>query len=155
MKNRIFFLLLVFFPLFCGSFANYIPHKHIKRKHEKPLEKPTKKSVYEYMVKVGIKYPDVALIQARFESGNFKSGLFRKHSNMFGMRHPKRRTTESVKPTKSGYATYKNWKSSVLDYGLWQSRVLYKCTTKRKYIEYISKVYAESPDYSKIFNSLQ
>lgn len=154
MKNIILFILLTISPLICGLLTIKVSNRCFVVKKEEVIEKPTRKNVYEYMKKVGIKYPEVALMQACFESGNFKSKLFKRHSNMFGMRHPKKRATESLKPSKSGYATYKNWKSSIIDYGLWQSRILHKCPTKRKYIEYLSRAYAESPDYGKIFKNV-
>lgn len=61
---------------------------------------------------------DQIFTHARRESGNFKSVLFRKQNNAFGMRLPKRRTTTAV-ARERGYALYENWYDSVYDYWLW------------------------------------
>lgn len=145
------FVYLLVLPLICGVFTAQYSHFNVGGENEKPTEN----EIYAYILKIGIKYPDVVFMQARIESGNFKSALFKKHANMFGMRHPRKRATESLRATKTGYAVFKNWRASVLDYALWQSRILYKSGTKQKYIAYLSRVYAECPQYSKIFKNIQ
>lgn len=61
---------------------------------------------------------DQIFTHARRESGNFKSVIFRKQNNAFGMRLPKRRSTLAVSKER-GYAIYNHWYDSVYDYWLW------------------------------------
>lgn len=52
------------------------------------------------------------------ESGHFKSVIFRKQNNAFGMRLPRRRSTTAIAKAR-GYAIYNTWYDSVYDYWLW------------------------------------
>jgi len=61
---------------------------------------------------------DQIFTHASRESGNFKSVIFRKQNNAFGMRLPKRRSTTAVAKER-GYAIYQTWYDSVYDYWLW------------------------------------
>lgn len=63
----------------------------------------------------------VIVAQAKHESGNFKSKLFKEHNNTFGFLHSKRRcSTTSVGPNgcaegRRGYASYNNIEESTID----------------------------------------
>lgn len=57
-----------------------------------------------------IEEPEIVLNQAKLETGNFKSYLFKKSNNLFGFRNF------------NGYKVYKNWKCSVIAYKQWQSK---------------------------------
>ena len=57
-----------------------------------------------------IKEPNIVLAQAKLETGNFKSYLFKKSNNLFGFRDF------------NGYKAYKTWKHSVLAYKNWQDK---------------------------------
>lgn len=66
----------------------------------------------------------IILAQARWETGDFKSKLFREHNNCFGMMHPSRRNTTSLGPLaraegRRGYASYRSVQDSGLDMLLW------------------------------------
>lgn len=54
--------------------------------------------------------PNIVLAQAKLETGNFKSYLFKCSNNLFGFRNF------------NGYIKYKHWKESVKAYKDWQSR---------------------------------
>lgn len=107
--------------------------------------------VYEQIVKMGIKYPDVVFAQAVLESGNFTSNLFKNHNNLFGMKLPKIRETVAVGKVKNGYAKYNSWNESIYDYFLWQNFMLSKknISNKNEYLSFIDKVYAEQKTYVK------
>ena len=98
------------------------------------------------MNQIGIAYPDVALAQARLETGNFTSKIFKENKNMFGMKLPKSRKTTAI-GEQNNHAKYTSWVQSLADYKLWQSDVLKKANTKRKYLRYLSKNYAEDKKY--------
>jgi uncharacterized FlgJ-related protein len=66
----------------------------------------------------------IIVAQARVESGNFQSKLFREHRNAFGMMHAALRPTTSLGPLawaegRPGYASYRDVHDSALDLLLW------------------------------------
>lgn len=106
---------------------------------------------YAFIVDNEIQHPEIALAQMKIESGNYQSGIAKKNNNYFGMRHPAQRLTVSL-GQKNGYARYRNWAYSVIDYGLWQRRYAYNLT-EEEYLTKLSNAYAEDPNYvSKVKN---
>lgn len=104
------------------------------------------------MKEIDIKSLDVVLKQAKLESGHFKSKLFKQGNNIFGMRKPKRRNTTALDKTVQGYATYKSWVYSVIDYKLWQE----KREVKGNYYDYLKKRgYASNPSYFKLLKGIK
>lgn len=92
-----------------------------------------------------IQHPHIALAQMKLESGNYQSNLAKTNNNYFGMRHPAQRLTVSVK-SKNGYAHYRNWAYSILDYALWQRRYAWDLS-EDDYLTKLSNVYAEDKKY--------
>lgn len=108
-------------------------------------------TAYAFIVDNDIQHPEIVLAQMKIESGNYQSGIAKKNNNYFGMRHPAQRLTVSL-GQKSGYARYRNWAYSVIDYGLWQRRYAYNLT-EEEYLTKLSDTYAEDPNYvSKVKN---
>ena len=107
-------------------------------------EEPTKDNIYELFRIIGMQQKDIVYAQMRLESGNFKSNIAKKNNNMFGMTHPVQRANTSM-GKKNGYATYKNWAYSVLDYRLWQEKYAY-CLDEEMYLRMLS-VYASDKHY--------
>jgi len=103
-------------------------------------------NMMKVMNKVGILFPDVVLAQARLETGNFTSKVFKENNNLFGMKLPRVRNTTAIGEQNS-HATYASWLQSVADYKLWQDEVVKKYRTKRAYLRYLSKHYAEDKRY--------
>lgn len=106
-------------------------------------------SIYSYMQEINLKFPKVALAQARLESGNFRSRLFREDFNMFGMKTAQRRVTLS-KSEPGQYAEYHSWKESVIDYALYQSTYHFKVKSQREYIDQVCESYSENPKYKTV-----
>jgi len=75
--------------------------------------------------------------------------VFREGRNLFGMKLPERRETTAVGEHRN-HAKYTSWVSSVDDYKIWQSNVLAKVQSKKQYLAYIGKNYAEDPKYLKL-----
>jgi|GEM_PF-1261006 len=69
----------------------------------------TENEVFCYIKQVGIKSPEIVLRQAIYESGHFKSNIFKKKNNLFGFRH-------------RHYVHYKSWKECIDYYKVWQDR---------------------------------
>ena len=70
----------------------------------------TENDVYCYIKKVGIKNADVVFKQAIYESGYFKSHIFKTKQNLFGFRRSR------------GYLKFKTWQASVDFYKKWQDK---------------------------------
>ena len=98
------------------------------------------------MNQIGIAYPDVVLAQSRLETGNFTSKVFKENNNLFGMKLPRVRSTTAI-GEQNNHASYIRWQHSVADYKLWQDEVIKKYRTKRAYLRYLSKHYAEDKKY--------
>lgn len=105
-------------------------------------------NLIRYMNQIGILYPDVVLAQAKIETGNFTSVIFRENNNLFGMKLPESRTTTAVGESRN-HAMYRSWVQSIIDYKLWQDQMIHRAPTKRRYLEYLSRNYAEDKTYIK------
>lgn len=104
-----------------------------------------------YLEELNVKYPDIVYAQAKLESGNFKSALFKLNNNLFGMKAICNRPTTSI-GSRYGFAYFKTWRDSVLDYVIYQCLYL-KDKTYEEYLFYLDTVYAEDPNYiNKIKN---
>jgi len=113
---------------------------------------PNQREVYEELIRLDVKFPDIVLAQTILESGNFSSKVAKQNNNLFGMRMPKVRETTAI-GQRYGYARYYNWKDSVKDYKLWQEALLkkYPNMTRGQYKSYINRVYSTGKNYiSKI-----
>jgi uncharacterized FlgJ-related protein len=95
---------------------------------------------------LGIKYIDIMVAQSRIETGWYKSPIFIHNNNLFGMKVPERRGTTAIGSNR-GHAHYISWQQSVADYKLWQTKVLIKNKSRRKYLSYIGRTYAENSNY--------
>ena len=91
-----------------------------------------------------IEHPEIVFIQAKIESGNFKSNIFKEGNNLFGMKVAKQRITTANGKIR-GHASYISWKHSVLDYKFMQDKYG-KGKTKEEYYAYLTR-YAEDPKY--------
>lgn len=107
---------------------------------------PSDSTVLAFIEESGIQHPYIVLAQMKIESGNYKSRIAKKNNNYFGMRHPTLRLSVSL-GSKNGYARYRNWAYSILDYALWQRRYAWNLT-EEEYLTKLSSVYAEDPNYT-------
>jgi flagellum-specific peptidoglycan hydrolase FlgJ len=100
------------------------------------------------MKELKIKYPEVALSQARLETGNFTSEIFKENHNLFGMKMAEQRPTSAIGINR-GHAAYTSWQESVVDYALFQSFIIAKLqnVTRESYRKHIQKYYSETSDY--------
>jgi uncharacterized FlgJ-related protein len=93
------------------------------------------------------RFKDLVLAQAILESGNYSSPVFKEGFNLFGLREAKQRLTTS-RGTHLNHAYYNNWKESVLDRLLYETKYLGKLN-REQYLLYLDRVYAESGGYDK------
>jgi hypothetical protein len=93
-----------------------------------------------------IKYPHIVLAQAKLESGDFKSKMFRQNSNLFGMKLARQRITTAL-GEKSGHAYYRDWIDGVHDYGMYQSAMMCNVSNEVEYFAKLDERYAEDTTY--------
>jgi uncharacterized FlgJ-related protein len=105
------------------------------------------------MNEVGIMYPDIVMAQAKIETGHFTSKVFRENHNLFGMKLPEQRSTTAI-GEQYNHAEYTSWRQSVVDYKLWQDKVLTKVKSRRAYLRYLHKNYATNKQYVKLIKKM-
>ncbi len=95
---------------------------------------------------LNVKFPYIVLAQAKLETGNFSSKIFKENNNLFGMREAKQRIT-TAQGTENNHAYYHSWQESVLDYAFYQCRYLSNISTEAQYFDYLKQSYAEDTSY--------
>ena len=101
---------------------------------------------------LNVEHPHIVFAQMRLESGNFQSDLAKNNNNFFGMKYPRQRATVAQGADR-GYAYYRSWSYSVLDYAIWQRRYA-SGLTEEEYLEMLSEKYAEDKAYVKKVKSI-
>ena len=107
----------------------------------------------DMLVSLNIKFPHIVLAQAKLESGNYSSKIFKENHNLFGMKEARVRIHTS-KGTQFNHAYYSHWRESVYDYAFYQCRYLSTLHTEDEYYTYLSKSYAEATNYVNILKSM-
>lgn len=105
------------------------------------------------MKELGIKFPDIVLAQAKIETGHFKSKIFKKNNNLFGMKLARKRQTTAI-GEQFNHAMYQNWVQSVIDYKIWQDKYASKFKTKDLYLNYLSDIYSENDKYINLIKKM-
>lgn len=115
-------------------------------------KEPTQDEVLYVMSELRIEHPHIAYAQMVLESAHFDSPLAKSNNNYFGMKEPSVRSTVSL-GKKNGYASYKNWAWSVLDYALWQQHCAPNLS-EEEYFEFLGEIYAEDKEYVEKVKSI-
>jgi uncharacterized FlgJ-related protein len=112
--------------------------------------------LYNKIIESGVKFPDIVYAQAILESGNFKSRIFKKNNNLFGMKVPRQRKTNAVGKSKKGYAVYIHWIDSVNDYLEWQMYHLkkHKILTRTDYLSLLNRIYCTNDNYVNLLKPI-
>ena len=106
----------------------------------------SEEALIELLKDCNMKYPHIVLAQAKVESGNFKSKLFKQNHNMFGMRKARQRIT-TAQSEKNTYSFYRDWMDCVYDYAMYQSTVMCTISNEDEYFARLGERYAEDPAY--------
>ena len=102
-----------------------------------------------YILDLNIRFPRIVYAQARIESGNFQSNIFRANRNLFGMRLATTRPSTN-KGQEAGFAIYTTWRESVQDYAMFSAAYLNNIKTEDEYFQYLAQNYDnEDKDYVK------
>lgn len=99
-----------------------------------------------YILELNIKFPHIVYAQARLETGNFKSQIFKTNHNLFGMKVATLRPTTN-KGEENGHAYYEGWRESVVDYAMFRAAYLNNITSEDEYFQYLKSNYAEDSRY--------
>lgn len=113
----------------------------------------SKENLTAYIKEIGLLYPKVVLAQARIETGNFTSTIFKENNNLFGMKFPERRKTTAIGVNRK-HSIYENWKHSVDDYKLWQDNMIHRASNRKEYISYLGQSYAEDSKYISLIKQI-
>jgi hypothetical protein len=106
----------------------------------------SEKALIKLLESCNVKYPHIVLAQAKLESGNFTSKVFKQNNNMFGMRKARQRVT-SAQGEKNTYASYRDWVDCVYDYAMYQSSVMCNVSNESEYFRKLGERYAEDSLY--------
>lgn len=98
------------------------------------------------LVDLNVKFPHIVYAQARLETGNFTSKIFKENNNLFGMREATVRASTN-KGTENDHAYFNDWYDSVIDYALYQANYLSDIKNEDEYLQYLKQNYAEAPNY--------
>ena len=120
--------------------------------HEVGKQKISAESVLTLLDTLNVEHPHIVFAQMRLESSNFKSDLAKNNNNFFGMKYPRQRATVAQGADR-GYAYYRSWSYSVLDYAIWQ-RIYASGLTEEEYLEVLSEKYAEDKAYVRKVKSI-
>lgn len=104
------------------------------------------KQLIEKIKELNLPYPHITLAQAKLESGEYSSRIFKENHNLFGMREARVRIN-LAKGTQYNHAYYNNWKESVLDYSFWYASYARKCKTEDELFQLLGAQYAEATYY--------
>lgn len=107
----------------------------------------TEEAFLKEVDKYSFRFPDVIIAQARLESANFTSAIFREGNNIFGMKEAKSRLT-LAKGTHRNHAYYDSWQESLQDRALYEASYTHKIKNKDNYIAYLDRLYAEDGSYA-------
>lgn len=120
--------------------------------HEVGKQEISAERVLTLLDALNVEHPHIVFAQMRLESGNFKSDLAKNNDNFFGMKYPRQRATVALCMDR-GYAYYRSWSYSVLDYAIWQRRYA-SGLTEDEYLEMLSVKYAEDKAYVRKVKSI-
>lgn len=120
--------------------------------HEVGKQEISAEIVLALLDTLNVEHPHIVFAQMRLESGNFQSDLAKNNNNFFGMKYPRQRATVAQGADR-GYAYYRSWSYSVLDYAIWQ-RIYASGLTEDEYLEMLSEKYTEDKDYVRKVKSI-
>ncbi len=114
----------------------------------KDSESFSKENLKKFIKEMKINNPKIVYAQAYHETNGFKSKVFKSNNNLFGMKVPRTRPTTAINQNdKKGYAKYKHWKESVLDYYYYQQYRNIELSSEKEYLVFLRKNYATDKKY--------
>ena len=151
--------MLLTFVMFLSSYSNddqrnvLVNHYTVASSTDDLNLKFSEENLVRYIKELNIRFPHIVLAQAKLESGNFKSRIFKENNNLFGMKCATRRPY-THKGENRGHAKYARWQDCVIDYALFQAAYLSKKKTESEYFAYLSDNYAQNPNYVALLKDI-
>ena len=142
---KLFFTCAIIIAI-CGAFIS-IRKETASTRIEETENIALSDEILAYILDLRIENSYIVYAQARLESGNFTSEIFKENNNLFGMKVAERRPTTAIGVNR-GHAVYKSWRESVIDYALMQA-AYYRGLDEKTYLDKICSVYATDPNYRK------
>jgi uncharacterized FlgJ-related protein len=145
--SRVILIVFSFFTLFGFTTANLINSELEKIPVLIKLneQKFSEQNLIDKIRELRLEHPEIVIAQARLESNNFTSNIFKQNNNFFGMKCAGSRPTIN-KGENFGHAEYKCWQDCVIDYALWQSAYARNLSTE-EYLTLLDNIYAEDGSY--------
>jgi len=103
----------------------------------------SEQKLWNLLVGMNVRFPHIVIAQARIESGNYTSKIFKENNNMFGMKCARSRCTTHRGESRN-HAIFDSWQECAIDYAFYQTTYMRKCRTEQQYIEALVATYAES-----------
>ena len=113
----------------------------------------TEEKLIEEIKRLNFKYPHIVLAQAKLETGNFTSRIFKENHNLFGMKEARVRLN-LAEGTQYSHAYYNDWEDSLMDYALWYASYARKCKNEKQLYKLLDKQYAEATYYVETLQSM-
>lgn len=136
--------------LFLGVNTNSANKEYITDTEDILVVKTTREFSEEKLIKMikelNLPYPHITLAQAKLESGDYNSRIFKENHNLFGMKEARVRIN-LAKGTQYGHAYYDSWEESILDYSFWYACYARKCKTETQFFQLLDNQYAEATTY--------
>jgi flagellum-specific peptidoglycan hydrolase FlgJ len=156
MKNLIHDIAIVLVVFTTGMlFGFFIRNKEINILAKKQIIQQDSLNISQLLEKHKIKFSHIVLAQAKLESNNFKSDLYKRNWNCFGMKVPAQRWTFAENTHDWGnYARYSSLENCIMDYKSWQLSNSATISNENAYFELLSNIYAENPNYVKQLKQL-
>jgi flagellum-specific peptidoglycan hydrolase FlgJ len=146
-------ILAVFIIGICAGFL--LRNQEIKILAKKAIIVQDSLNISQLLEKHKIKFSHIVLAQAKLESNNFKSDLYKRNWNCFGMKVPAQRWTFAENTHDWGnYAKYKSLEDCIMDYKSWQLSNTTTISNDNAYLELLNNMYAENPNYVKRLKEL-
>lgn len=121
----------------------------IRPNQEKFNSKQFKQLIYSSKCK----FPEIIWKQAILESNNFKSPIFIKGNNVFGMKVAKSRTNTQISNI-NDFATYSSPEQSLADLFIWQSLYAQDILNEEEYYLFLDKIYCKDINQSKTYSQM-
>lgn len=102
--------------------------------------------LYKHLTLMRAPHAKIILAQAKLESANFTSYLYKNQHNFIGMKNPRCRVT-TAGGSDGIYKGYNTWQDCVNDYIFWQFSHRVDRLSDDEYLSYLGAIYAEAPNY--------
>lgn len=149
--------ILVLGVLFLGLNTSKIPTQYITDTEKVLLinsnSEFSEDKLIQKIKELNLPFPHITLAQAKLESGDFSSRIFKENHNMFGMKEARVRIN-LAKGTQFGHAYYNSWEESILDYSFWYSNYANKCKSETELFQLLGKTYAEDTRYVELLKNI-